>query len=240
MMMQSFQRILEDSDADISDLDDDKLQATEAAVRETYSNPRSGDSSESSSPQRSRARRTKSYQGSAGDRSPVTSLGDAHDAFDIEDPPQPRRLSRRSTVLEEVEPGPICFETELYEYSRAPDNDFDEPIVVGVTIAPAPVKISKLGIQRQGSHFQSCFYVFRSKTGAGARGRRQYHRASTRVPLQREGLSIWQRRGKVYISERMPGATNLGHCEYRKLCGDPFGSYHACYSSLRQSVPGNI
>lgn len=136
-MMESFQSIFEDSDADISDLDDRDPRAREAAAEEAYSTPLSDDNSESLSPSRDRARRSDYYQGSADGRSP--------DARETDDRPQNGRLSRRPTVLEEVEPGPISFETELYEYSRSRGNDYDEPLMVGLTVTPAPHKISKLG-----------------------------------------------------------------------------------------------
>ena len=142
-MMESFQGIFEDSDADISDLDDDHPHASGRLAGDAYSTPQSDNDSGSTSSPRRQSRRLEYRRLDADDRQPVIPYSD--NPIEIIDQRAPGRLSRRGTVLEEVEPGPIGFEAELYEYSRIEGNDHDEPRLVEVSITSAPTKISKLG-----------------------------------------------------------------------------------------------
>ncbi|KAK5254933.1 hypothetical protein LTR11_001693 [Exophiala xenobiotica] len=132
-MMESFQSMFDDSHADISDLDDD----SDRAILQGSDIPQPDDEKPP----------YKVSDVSALARS--MSLSGAHRRRGaIEDDIElcsPGPISRTGTALEEINPGPIEYGTELYEYKRSPDRDQEEPDRVNTVTTPAPTKVTKTG-----------------------------------------------------------------------------------------------
>ncbi|KAK4939317.1 hypothetical protein LTR10_020406 [Elasticomyces elasticus] len=156
-MMASFQTVFEDSDADISDLDDPLAEADDL-VDDAYT-PRSDDRPSQKRPMRRPERRElpdNSYQGA-----PRPRIEEDDERIEMDENFQ-RVLSRKGTMIEEVKPSAIQYETELYEYQRAPDGDVDEAVVVDITSSLAPRKVTRLGARsgtNRSSRNQYCFKV---------------------------------------------------------------------------------
>ncbi|KAI1626861.1 hypothetical protein EDD37DRAFT_676614 [Exophiala viscosa] len=160
-MMASFQTVFEDSDADISDLDDPHAEGEEL-VDDTYT-PGSDDPA---SPKR-QARRTDLY--TEGRKLHGNSYNGAPRRRSIENDETIETgenlhhvLGRKGTMIEEVKPSAIQYETELYEYQRVPDGDADEAVVVDITSSLAPRKVTRLGARSgtdSSNRHQYCFKV---------------------------------------------------------------------------------
>lgn len=173
-MMESFQGIFEDSDADMSDLDDDHPHTSQPLEGDAYSAPQSDDDSGSTPSPRRRPRRLEDRRLYADGPQPVTPYPD--DPMEITDPPPPGTLPRRGTILEEVEPGPISFETELYRYSRLEGNDHDEPSLIDISTTPAPRKISKVGANAGSAANNGKDHIFKVVSMYSIPGRESRHR----------------------------------------------------------------
>lgn len=156
-MLESFPGIFEDSDADVSDFDDNHSHADEAIARDPYS--RSQSDSGSASPPTNRSRRPKHRPG-ARDGLSVTS----HDSVPIEiiDHQQPGRLSRKGTLLTAADVGPIEYETELWNYIRVPAKDYDEPELADTARTPAPLKVSRVGAHAKSTDTTATDLVFKA------------------------------------------------------------------------------
>lgn len=152
-MLESFPGIFEDSDADVSDFDDNYPHADEAGAGDPYS--RSQSDSGSASPSYRRSRRPRPRPG-ARDAISITSHGS--DPIDIVE----QRLSGKVTTLNEADMGPIEYETELWHYIRVPAKDFDEPELADTARTPAPLKVSRVGAHAKSTETTATDLVFKA------------------------------------------------------------------------------
>jgi hypothetical protein len=134
-MMESFQSMFDDSDADISDLDDDSDRAISQIFGSDTPQPDDEEPpykvSDVLAPARGR---------------PLTGAYRRRGAIEDDSELRPLRpISRTGTLLEEINPGPIGYVTELYEYKRSPDEELEEPDIVNTTTTPAPTKVTRTG-----------------------------------------------------------------------------------------------
>jgi len=154
-MMASFQTVFEDSDADISDLDDPLVEDDlgDDAYTPKSDNPGS---------QRRQVRRTERRELPGSYEGPPKRRSTENDQRLETDENPYHVLGRKGTMIEEVKPSAIQYETELYEYQRVPDGDADEAVVVDITSSLAPRKVTRLGARSgtgTSSRHQYCFKV---------------------------------------------------------------------------------
>lgn len=168
-MLESFPGIFEESDADVSDLEPDQSNADDAVAEPNDPDSQSDRSSASPIP---RSRRLHFQRGSR-DRLSDGSR-DGASIIDL-DTRRPERITRTETIRDETELGPIHFESELWNYARSPDKDYDVPTLIHTARTPAPLKVSKIGVHAKPTETSDTNCIFKAVSmyaapkGKGAR-----------------------------------------------------------------------
>ncbi|KAK5055923.1 hypothetical protein LTR84_012473 [Exophiala bonariae] len=155
-MLESFPGIFEESDADVSDLDDDHFFTDPAVVEEK--SPESQSDRGSASPPLRERQRVRYRRGDRARRSPSSRSRDSLD--EILKPLEPGRDHK--SVSNETELGPIQYESELWNYARTTDKDYDIPTLIHTARTPAPLKVSKIGVHAKATETGDTNCIFKA------------------------------------------------------------------------------